>query len=78
MKDFSAEIRASLDVEIFLNQAQLILDLQANSLEAIMDCMLHHMLDKDEPPCAFQEAKKILFTHDSGISPYRMYCSPKY
>jgi len=75
MKDFTAEIRASMDVENFLNQAQLMLDLQASSLESIMDCMLHHVLDKDEPPAAFQEAKKLLFTHDSGIA-HIFHCRP--
>jgi len=55
-----------MDVENFLNQAQLILDLQATSLEDIMDCMLHHLLDREECPAAFAEAKKLLFTQDSG------------
>ena len=39
MKDFGAEIRASMDVENFLSQAQLMLDLAENNLEEIMDHM---------------------------------------
>lgn len=68
MKDFAAEVRASVDVENFLSQAQLLLDLQESSLEHIMDCLLHHLLDQAEHPSAFAEAKKLLFTHDSGMT----------
>lgn len=66
MKDFAAEIRAHLDVEHFLSQAQLMLDVQETNMEDIMDCMLHHLLDNEEAPAAFVEAKKVLFTHDSA------------
>jgi len=68
MKDFSAEIRAHLDVEHFLSQAQLMLDLPETSAEQILDRMLHHLLDAEETPAAFQEASKVLFTHKSGQS----------
>jgi len=66
MKDFSAEIRAHLDVEHFLSQAQLMLDLPETNAEQILDRMLHHLLDSEENPAAFQEASKVLFTHKSG------------
>jgi len=66
MKDFSAEIRAHLDVEHFLSQAQLMLDLPETNAEQILDRMLHHLLDSEETPAAFQEASKVLFTHKSG------------
>jgi len=66
MKDFSAEIRAHLDVEQFLSQAQLMLDLPETNAEQILDRMLHHLLDSEENPAAFQEASKVLFTHKSG------------
>ena len=66
MKDFAAEIRAHLDVEHFLSQAQLMLDMQETNMEEILDCMLHHLLDKEETGSAFQEVKKFLFTRDSG------------
>jgi hypothetical protein len=69
MKDFAAEIRAHLDVEHFLSQAQLLLDIQETNVEKILENMLHHLLDEDEPHgIAFNEAKKVLFTHDSGIT----------
>jgi len=68
MKDFAAEIRAHLDVEQFLSQAQLMLDVHETNVESILDAMLHHLLDNDEQsgPAAFHDAKKVLFTHDSG------------
>ena len=70
MKDFSAEIRAHLDVEHFLSQAQLMLDLPETNAEQILDRMLHHLLDSEENPVAFQEASKVLFTHKSGQLTY--------
>jgi len=48
MKDFAAEIRAHLDVEQFLSQAQLMLDVHETNVESIMDAMLHHLLDTDD------------------------------
>jgi len=66
MKDFAAEIRAHLDVEQFLSQAQLMLDVQETDMELILDTMLHHLLDKEEQAGAFQEAMKVLFTDSSG------------
>lgn len=41
MKDFAAEVRASMDVDQFLNQAVLLLDVQETSVEGIIDKMLH-------------------------------------
>jgi len=66
MKDFAAEIRAYLDVEHFLSQAQLMLDLPETNMEQILNRMLHNLLDGEEPPAAFAEASKVLFTHRSG------------
>jgi len=66
MKDFAAEIRAHLDVEHFLSQAQLMLDLPETNMEQILERMLHNLLDNDEPPAAFVEASKAIFTHRSG------------
>ena len=48
MKDFAAEIRAHLDVEQFLSQAQLMLDVHETNVECILDAMLHHLLDSDD------------------------------
>jgi len=67
MKDFAAEIRAHLDVEHFLSQAQLMLDWPIEtSAEQVLDQMLHHLLDTEEPPTAYHDASKVLFTHKSG------------
>ncbi|OTF76434.1 hypothetical protein BLA29_006697, partial [Euroglyphus maynei] len=40
MKDFGAEVRASMDVDQFLQQAVLLLDISETSLEGIVDRML--------------------------------------
>ena len=67
MKDFAAEIRAHMDVEQFLSQAQLMLDVQETEMAEILNCMLHHLLDTEESANAFQEAMKVLFTDSSGL-----------
>ncbi|ESO01913.1 hypothetical protein HELRODRAFT_65855 [Helobdella robusta] len=66
MKDFAAEIRAHLDVEQFLSQAQLMLDVQENDLKQILNEMLHHLMDHEESVSAFQEASRALFTDATG------------
>jgi hypothetical protein len=66
MKDFSAEIRATLDIAHFLNQAVLLLDVTETNLERVVELMLHKMLDTEEPQCTVSEAKSLLFTSDSG------------
>lgn len=69
MKDFAAEIRASLDVENFLNQAVLLLDLSDNSLDNILDRMLRLVINKaDEPHTNVDDAKKAIYVHESGTS----------
>ncbi len=73
MKDFAAEIRASLDVENFLNSAVLLLDVADTSVHAILDRMLGLVLDKsDEPNAGIEECKKAIFIHDSGIIEIQM------
>ncbi|XP_033608910.1 sodium bicarbonate transporter-like protein 11 isoform X2 [Cryptotermes secundus] len=67
MKDFSAEIRATLDIAHFLNQAVLLLDLTETNLECVVELMLHKMLDAEEPQCTVAEAKSLLFTSDSAL-----------
>lgn len=76
MKDFAAEIRAHLDVEHFLSQAQLMLDLPETNMELILNRMLHNLLDNEEPPAAFLEASKVLFTHRSGLKQFS--CIPTF
>ena len=66
MKDFGAEIRASMDVENFLNQAVLLLDVSDASTDAILERMLQLLLDNEEPNTSIEEAKRAIFTHDSG------------
>ncbi|XP_074593858.1 solute carrier family 4 member 11-like isoform X2 [Brevipalpus obovatus] len=65
MKDFGAEVRASMDVDQFLQQAVLLLDVQETSLEGIVDKMVKKVLDMKEPQATLKEAKVALFTHES-------------
>lgn len=44
MKDFGAEVRASMDVDQFLQQAVLLLDVQETSLEGIVDRMIKKVI----------------------------------
>lgn len=44
MKDFGAEVRASMDVDQFLQQAVLLLDIAETSLEGIVDRMLRKVM----------------------------------
>lgn len=68
MKDFGSEVRASLDIAHFLQSAALVLDESEVSLEGITDLLLRKLLDDDEPLVTIQEAKSILFTHDTASS----------
>ena len=49
------------------------LDVHETNVESVMDAMLHHLLDGDDQSgdTAFHDAKKQLFTHDSGINARR-------
>ena len=66
MKDFAAEIRASMDVENFLNSAILLLNLDEASIDAILDRMLRPLIVDNDEPVTMAEAKRAIFTHDSG------------
>ena len=64
MKDFAAEYRASIEVEKFLSEAQLLLNLHESRVETILQRMLVGLLeDKGE---LVQQAMQALFTHDGG------------
>lgn len=66
MKDFGSEVRATMDIEHFLQTAVLLIDVQETSLEGITDLLLEKVLAHDEPLCSINEARSILFTHDTG------------
>ena len=66
IKNFGNDIRASSDVEHFVKQAKLFLDLDETNLEAILDTMLERLIDEDEPNVTIHEAKMDLFTNDNG------------
>jgi hypothetical protein len=81
MKDFGAEVRASLDVAHFLEQAVLLLDVSETSLQGVTDCMLEKLLqtpttaESTSKECAdaiieftgsSEEARSVIFAHDTG------------
>ena len=71
MKDFSAEVRANLDVGNFVHKATLLMDVLENSLESVIDLMLEEMLaDNERMETITKDAKCALFTHDSGKDQY--------
>jgi sodium borate transporter 11 len=41
MKDFAAEVRASMDVQNFMSEAKLMLDLHESNVEAIQNKNIH-------------------------------------
>ena len=61
-----AEVRAYMDVEQFITQAQLLLDIPDTNLADIIDHMLAFMVHKGNASWTVKEAKQELFTHDSG------------
>lgn len=62
-----AEVRASMDVEQFLQQAILMLDITETSLEGIVDHILRKVFaDGKEEVATLKEAKQALFTHETG------------
>lgn len=70
MKDFGAEIRASMDVSRFLTKAILLLDVNETGIDRIVDIMLKKVLDSQESQCTLAEAKDSLFTHNAGSFSY--------
>lgn len=66
MKDFSMEVRATMDVQNFLKKTVLILDLNKVSLDEIIDEILHKLLDSSGSKHSFDQARSALFTHDCG------------
>ena len=66
-KNFSGEIRAAKDVEIFLERPTLLLGLQETSLQGIIDAMLQKMITReDAKDINFDQARMAFFTSDSG------------
>ncbi len=48
LKDFSSEVRASLDIEKFLKDAVLLLDIDGRTLEDIIESMLRNIFANDQ------------------------------
>lgn len=62
LKDFGAEVRPAVDITQFLQQSVLLLDVTENSPLDLVDLLLTKMV-----PSVAEEAKMILFTHDTGM-----------
>lgn len=65
LKDFGAEVRPAVDITQFLQQSVLLLDVTENSPSDLVDLLLSRMV-----PSVAEEAKMILFTHDTGTNLY--------
>ena len=66
-KNFSEEIRAAKDVEIFLERPTLLLGLHETSLQGIVDKMLEKLISViGGEDIDFENARMAFFTHDSG------------
>ena len=61
LKDFGDEVRPALDVAQFIEQSVLLIDVSENSPIELADLLLNKMA-----PQFAEEAKMILFTHDTG------------
>ena len=74
MKDFSAEVRATLDIEKFLKEAVLLLDMSGSCLEEIIDVMLVTVLSNEVTDAKVsletlvEESKKTLFIQSSYLT----------
>ncbi|XP_071087191.1 solute carrier family 4 member 11-like isoform X1 [Haliotis cracherodii] len=62
-KDFTNEVRATMDVQKFLNNTVLLLDIHHSNLDVIVDDILKKMLGTDSP-ISSDQAKSALFTTD--------------
>lgn len=65
-KDFGKEIRGAMDVQKYLNNMVLLMDLHESSPDEIVNAILHKMLDSSENKNCFDQARAALFTHDRG------------
>ncbi|KAL1478541.1 hypothetical protein MTO96_016226 [Rhipicephalus appendiculatus] len=71
MKDFSNEVRASLDVRNFLKDATVLLDVQETTLEDVVDTVLKKVLESGEPGTNVSETKQSLFVAEQVAMPTR-------
>ncbi|KAH6941942.1 hypothetical protein HPB50_024458 [Hyalomma asiaticum] len=69
MKDFSNEVRASMDVRHFLQDATVLLDVQETTLEDVVDAVLKKVLESGEPGTNVSETKQSLFVAEQVALP---------
>ncbi|XP_070382428.1 solute carrier family 4 member 11-like isoform X1 [Dermacentor albipictus] len=71
MKDFSNEVRASMDVHRFLQDATVILDVQETTLEDVVNTVLKNVLGNGEQATTVSEAKQAIFVSEQVAMPTR-------
>lgn len=71
MKDFSNEVRASMDVRRFLKDATVILDVQETTLEDVVNAVLEKVLGGGEPATNVSETKQAFFISEQVAMPTR-------
>ncbi|KAK8771758.1 hypothetical protein V5799_024999 [Amblyomma americanum] len=71
MKDFSTEVRASMDVDQFLQDATVLLDVPQTTLEGVLDAVLERVLGSSEPTASVAEAKQDILLSEQVLMPAR-------
>ncbi|XP_041360225.1 sodium bicarbonate transporter-like protein 11 isoform X2 [Gigantopelta aegis] len=67
VKDFASEVRAYRDVEKYLKEAVLCLDLYESGVRETIGGMLKHLLKtQQQPDFTIEDAKEAIFTRESG------------
>lgn len=74
MQDFSSEIRPSADIQYFVSNPALILDLHESNLDEILKRMLMKILAVNKEDVKDALLMKSLFTLDTGCK-YNLYNS---
>ena len=66
-KDFASEVRAYRDVEKYLKEAVLCLDIYESGVRETMEVMLQHLLKtQQQTDFTVEAAKEAIFTKESG------------
>ncbi|XP_064617136.1 solute carrier family 4 member 11-like isoform X2 [Liolophura sinensis] len=64
-KDFFAEVRGFRDLEIFLENTVLLLDMPETGMTEIFERLIREVSEQENLSIDMEEAKQALFTHDS-------------
>ena len=70
-KNFYHEVRAEKDVERFVNNPTILLDLHQSTPLGIVDAMLTKLMENEHIDCDLSEARAHFFRKDSGMYYYK-------